>query len=122
MNSKTVLLRQVHPQFVKNGGITSQAFMPTQKDDGKLSVYDGDIIDPQASYDHYTKVLGLESDSTWGVTCKEVEGVGLSSYSEPKEDFESHSVIEFEDSGIRGQAKKLKAFAANRGCIYTPGP
>ena len=120
MNSRTVLLRQVPPTIYGNGRITSQAFVPTAKDEGKLSVYDGDNIEPEESYKHYTEVLHLESDSTWGVTCKEVASIGLSSRSDPREDFESHSVIEFDDSGSRGHAKKLKAFASARGCIYRP--
>jgi hypothetical protein len=44
MKPETVLLRQVHPDFIPDGQLTSQAFMPFPKDDGQLSVYDGDQI------------------------------------------------------------------------------
>ena len=83
-------------------------------------MYDGDKIKPDESYKHYTEVLRLKSDSTWGVTCKEVANIGLSSRSDPKEDFESHSVIVFDDSGSRSHAKKLRKFASARSCIYRP--
>ena len=44
MTDSTMLLRQIHPAFVQADQATSQAFRPTPKDDGKLSVYDGDKI------------------------------------------------------------------------------
>jgi len=72
MTPETTLLRQVHPHFIPDGQLTSQAFMPFPKDDGKASVYDGDQISPADSYVHYTRVLGNKSHSVWGVTCAEV--------------------------------------------------
>jgi len=33
-----LLLRQVHPNFIVESRITSQAFLPTEKDEKKLSV------------------------------------------------------------------------------------
>jgi hypothetical protein len=57
MQSDTLLLRQIHPGFIQNGRVTSQAFRPTPKDKKKLSVYDGDKIDPEAAYRHYTEEL-----------------------------------------------------------------
>jgi len=54
MSPETHLLRQVHPSFVQSGQITSQVFQPTPKDELKLSVYDGDMIEPADSYEHYT--------------------------------------------------------------------
>ena len=40
MNSKTILLRQIHPIWIQQGRVTSQAFRPTPKDENKLSVFD----------------------------------------------------------------------------------
>ena len=68
-------MRQAHPQFMQNDRITSQVFMPTVKDDGKLSVDDGDKVRPEESYKHYTEVRCLAADSTWGVTCREVDSI-----------------------------------------------
>lgn len=42
VNEATHLHRQVHPSWVQDGRATSQAFKPTPKDNGRLSVYDGD--------------------------------------------------------------------------------
>jgi len=40
VNDSTLLHRQVNPAFVQSGRVTSQAFKPTPKDQGLLSVYD----------------------------------------------------------------------------------
>lgn len=58
MTSATLLLRQVHPKFMDGSLITSQAFMPFPRDDGKLSVYDGDQIGAADAHQHYTSTLG----------------------------------------------------------------
>jgi len=123
MNPETTLLRQVHPDFIPDGQLTSQAFMPFPKDAGKPSVYDGDKISAAESHKHYTEVLGNKSDSVWGVACTEVSATGLPSAPEPKENFPSHAVIDFTahpERSFRKLAKKLKAFAVARGCLYSP--
>ena len=61
MTSETLLWRQIHPTFVQCGRVTSQAFRPTEKDQGRLSAYDGDQIDDESAWRHYTMVLGYKS-------------------------------------------------------------
>jgi hypothetical protein len=97
--------------------------MPFPKDEGKPSVYDGDQITPPASYKHYTEVLGLKSDSVWGVSCAEVSTTGLTSAPDPQENFPSHAIIDFTahaGNTFRKLAKKLKAKAIARGCLHPP--
>ena len=53
MNSQTLLLRQIHPSFIQQGRVTSQAFRPTPKDEMKLSVYDGDQMTPEEAFEHF---------------------------------------------------------------------
>ena len=123
MKPETILLRQVHPDFIPDGQLTSQAFMPFPKDQGKPSVYDGDQISASESHKHYTEVLGCKSHSVWGVSCAEVSAIGLTSVPDPKEDFPSHALIDFTanpENTFRKLAKKLKAVAAARGCLYSP--
>ena len=123
MSPETTLLRQVHPDFIPEGQLTSQAFMPFPKDEGKLSVYDGDQVEAADSYRHYTEVLGNKSDSVWGVSCGEVAGVALTVVSAPLADFPSHSLIDFTghpEKNFRKLAKKLKAFAIARRRLYPP--
>lgn len=121
MTPQTVLLRQVHPSFIPDGQLTSQAFMPFPKDQGKLSVYDGDQITAAAAFDHYTANLGNAAAGVWGVTCGEVTSCGLAGLPDPLEDFPSHAVIDFTaepERNFRKLAKKLKVYALARGCLY----
>lgn len=120
MNDGTLLLRQVHPNFMKNGALTSQAFFPFPKDRGALSVYDGDQIDAHAAHEHYTKTLRRQSHGVWGVTCREVAHIGLTSAPDPLEDFPCHALIHFgaaTNKECRKLAKRLKDFAEIRGCL-----
>jgi hypothetical protein len=123
MNNETVLLRQVHPDFIPNGELTSQAFMPFPKDEGKPSVYDGDQISPADAHKHFTETLGFKSDSVWGVSCAEVAEVGLTTTPDPKDDFPSHTLIDFTahaEKHFRKLAKKLKSKALVRGRMHPP--
>ena len=120
MNGGTLLLRQVHPNFMKNDALTSQAFIPFPKDKGALSVYDGDQIDAAAAYAHYTKTLRRQSQGVWGVTCSEVALIGLTSAPDPLEGFPCHAVIDFgaaSSKECRKLAKRLKDFAEMRGML-----
>lgn len=78
-DDKPTLHRQVHPSWVQDGRITSQAFGPTPKDVGLLSVYDGQQIAAEASFIHYTNVQKLTAIGTMSVTTEEVTAVELPS-------------------------------------------
>ncbi|MEY2149900.1 hypothetical protein AB7849_03165 [Rhodanobacter sp. 115] len=121
MNPESVLLRQVHPDFIPDGKLTSQAFYPFPKDDGKLSAYDGDQISAAAAFEHYTTKIGFESRGVWGVDCKEVNEVGLECQPDPLPESPAHALIDFGKSTekeCRKLAKRLKAFALARGCLH----
>lgn len=121
MTPETRLLRQVHPNFVQAGELSSQAFFPFPKDKGKLSMYDGDQIEPQLAHQHYTEALRNESVGVWGVTCEEVNCVGLAAVPDPLQDFAAHSLIDFggrNEKECRKVAKRLRAAAVERGCLY----
>lgn len=117
----TQLLRQVHPTFVQAGKVTSQAFRPTAKDEGLLSMYDGDMIAAEAAFLHYTTSLNLESVGVMGVTVQECNDEGLPSRPDT-EWFKEHVVIDFTGQSANGcekKSKKLKAKAEMRGWLYT---
>jgi hypothetical protein len=123
MEVNNILLRQIHPSFCQNKEITSQAFLPSPKDQGTLSVYDGTIITPLDSYRHYTQFYNLESIGVWGVDNSEISQIGLASFPEPLEESPAHAVIDFNSASPkrwRQLARNLKFFAMNRGCLYSP--
>jgi len=121
MNDQTLLLRQVHPQFVQGGQLSSQAFVPFPKDVGRLSVHDGDQISAEQAYSHYTMTLGLQSAGVWAVTGGEVTSVELHYQPDPLPGNVAHAVIEFgarSDKACRRLAKLLRKFATDRDSLY----
>jgi hypothetical protein len=120
MNSQTELRRQVHPSWIQDGVVTSQAFKPTPKDTGKLSTYHGDLISPEASWKHYTTVLQNASKGVQAVTVNECGGEGL------KVDangipYKEHVAVDFTGTATSQWdkvAKRLKRAAAARGWQY----
>lgn len=123
MNADTLLLRQAHPQFAPGGQLTSQAFVPFPKDDGLLSVDDGDLIGAADAYGHYTGVLGLRSNGVWSVSKREADGESVPAISTPEPNRPSHASLDFRgksDRECRRTAKRLKALALTRGCLFAP--
>ena len=71
MNEDTLLYRQVSPSWLVNGDFTSQTFLPTRKDNGFLSVYDGDRITAEDSWRHFVGALGRPSAGVAAVSVAE---------------------------------------------------
>ena len=118
MTPATLLFRQVNPSWIKNGRITSQVFKPTPKDEGCLSVYDGDQITAEASWRHYT--IKYQSVGVVAVTVCECKEHDLCVKHDP-EPFPEHVVIKFigySKSQIERKAKRLKEAAERRGWQY----
>ena len=116
-----LLYRQVHPAFVDNGIPSAQAFTPTKKDGGKLSIARGRLTAAEGAYIHHTSVLELESAGSWGTTVAEVNGSELQAFGEPIIRSPAHGFIDFRDLG-RGPAEKkaklLLAHANARGRLH----
>ena len=122
MTNNTLLLRQVSPKWVQEGRVTSQVFKPTPKDKKRLSVYDGDLIDPENAWRHYTGELGFPSEGVLAVTVTECQTLGLPAEPDPKP-FPAHAVIRFDGcsaSQIESKAKYLRKAAQARGWQYHP--
>lgn len=121
MNDQTLLLRQVNPKFFENGQVSSQAFFPFPKDDGKLSVYDSDQISVEDAYHHYTVDQQLASVGVWAVNGAEVTAEGLTYLPDPVVGNAAHAVIDFDvrsEKECRKLAKKLRSLAVARGSLY----
>jgi hypothetical protein len=122
VNSETLLLRQIHPGFVQNGRPTSQAFRPTPKDENQLSVYNGALIAPKASWHHYTETLSFESAGVMALSHAECLGERLHVI-EDKVPFPEHCSIDFsglKKSEVDKTSKKLAAFAKARDWLFLP--
>lgn len=120
MTPETLLLRQVNPSWMQEGRPSSQTFMPTGKDEGLLSTYDGDLIDPERAWEHFTVCLGRSSCGVLGVEVGECSSIELNVRSDPDE-FQEHVVIDFNGFGtkeIRRKASWLKGQALSRGWMH----
>jgi hypothetical protein len=123
MTGETLLYRQVNPSWVQAGRVTSQVFKPTLKDNKRLSVYDGDQITAEDSWNHYTSNLGFSSAGVVAVTVQECDSQQLPTESDPTP-FPSHVVIRFDKcstSEAEKSAKHLKRFAEERGWLCQVG-
>jgi hypothetical protein len=116
-----LLFRQVHPRWVEDGVPSSQAFAPTAKDEGMLSIARGSMTNPEAAHKHYTTVQQLQSAGTWAVTVGEASALELSSFDDPMPDVPAHGFIDFRDLGRKQSEKRgrlLAARARSRGRMY----
>ena len=118
----SLLFRQVNPNWIRNGRVTSQVFQPTPKDQKQLSVYDGRKITAEDSYLHYAGKLSLASVGVMAVTVSECEQRDLTVTPDPKPCFSEHTIIDFSrhsNSATKAKAKDLTAAARVRGWQYS---
>lgn len=134
MENKSLLHRQIHPTFVVNDIVSNQAFLenkliisssaftPTEKDEDKLSVYDGEVFSAKDSYDHFTSKY-----SSYGVLSVSIEEVNSENplfIEKDNDPFEGHCSINFSSISSKNQktkkAGKLRNFAVNRNWTYKP--
>jgi hypothetical protein len=123
-----LLFRQVHPCFVRDGRPSGQAFRPTPKDAGKLSVAGGALTTVAAPYRHYAERLCLPSAGTGGVTVGECREHGLRAVADPLTAppatvaDPAHAVIDFTgDSRSQAEAKGTRLARKAHGCTPRPG-
>lgn len=116
-----LLYRQVHPTWVDDGVPSCQAFAPTRKDEGKLSIARGSLTTAEGAYRHYTSVLKLRSAGTWSVTVGEALTATLGSFAEPLPDDAAHGYVDFRGLGRRDAERKAKLLlphAIDRGRLH----
>lgn len=107
MRPETLLYRQVNESWLQQGVPSSQTFRPTSKDEGKPSVYDGDIIvSAEASYIHWTEELKLTSVGVLAVTEKECSERELLVVTDGIP-FPAHATIDFTKCKTKGEIKRL---------------
>lgn len=129
---ESLFFRQVNPSWLAEGVPSSQAFGPTPKDKGKLSVDDASLVSAEGSWRHFTEKLGLGSVGTWAVSLGELEEAGdLVVTASPKVVTEdpaknnpAHCDVDFSQVTSKGQKKRkaqhLAMKATARGCLYHP--
>jgi hypothetical protein len=122
-----LLFRQVHPSFVRDGRVGSQAFRPTPKDQKLLSVAQSSKTTADAAFELHTQCKKLASAGTWAVTVGECQGLGLPARSDEVLDGAcpdpAHAIIDFSalsNSKIEAQGARLARQANDRGILHPP--
>ncbi len=122
MLAETLLYRQINPNFIDNGRISSQVFVitsavfkPTPKDNDLLSVYNGEKFSPESAHAHFTE-LGLKSVGVAAITNLEcvIENLEVINDNDP---FEGHCSVDFSGKSSNQKdkiAKKLKNYSIAR--------
>jgi hypothetical protein len=124
-----LLFRQVHPSFVRDGRPSSQAFRPTPKDEGRLSVARSSLTTASEAFELYAKGRGLPSVGTWAVTVGECNEQGLKAFADPltappeKIPDPAHAIIDFtphSKSQAEARGMRLARKAVDRGRLHPP--
>jgi hypothetical protein len=120
MRPETLLLRQIHPNFVQQGRVTSQAFRPTPKDEHQLSVDNGDRIDAQSSWRRFTSNSLCTSAGVMAVSNGECAAQQLQVV-EDAFPYPEHCSVDFSPHGksaVEKTAKQLSHLARVRGWLF----
>jgi hypothetical protein len=122
-----LLFRQVHPSFVRDGRPSSQAFRPTPKDEGRLSVARSAVTTPAAAYELHTAQRGLASAGSWGITVGECGEQTLKVIPDPlmsppaKVADPAHALVDFtphSKSQAEAKGARLARKATERGRLH----
>lgn len=121
MTPDTLLLRQIHPGFVQDGRVTSQAFRPTPKDEFHLSVDNGDRLIAEAAWRRFRADPACTSAGVQAVSQSDCAAQALPVIEDGRPHPEHCSIdfAAFEKKAIEKKAKLLRAAAATRGWLFT---
>ncbi len=134
MEGKKLLHRQIHPSFVVNDIVSNQAFTedslvvssgafnPTEKDEDKLSVYNGNKFSAKESYEHF--ITNYSSYGVLSLTEEEILSITPLTSKDDNIPFDGHSHIDFSQVSSKNQktkkAGKLRDLAIKRSWTYKP--
>lgn len=111
----------MQPNYIQNGELGLLAFGPNEIDQRFLSVYNGDMISPEASHKHHVETRRRKSAGVLGVSIEECSSLKPSVASSPPPDFDAHAHIDFTDRDKKQErikSKELLAFALKRKRLY----
>ena len=111
-----VQFRQVHPNWVEEGEPSRLAFIPTTKDEDKLSLDRSANLNSKESFDNF-RALGLQSEGVYGLTPNEFseEPHSIECYESPLDGNPHHSHADF--AGLSRREKKLKSLSLRRSAL-----
>lgn len=120
MTPGTLLLRQIHPSFIQDGRVTSQAFRPSPKDEFLLSVDDGDRVSAEASWQRFIANPACKSIGVQAVSQAECIAQALPVIEDgiPHPEHCSINYTAFDKKSMEKKAKLLRAQAEMRSWLF----
>ena len=123
LDNDTLLNRSVSSSWVQGDFVSSQTFTPTPKDEGKLSVFNNDLLDPESTYKYYTGTLDLKSAGIISISVAECTLQDLDVSPDPDSDpkHDAHVAIDYNKFGKSKRKKiggELRDSAKERGWQY----
>lgn len=127
-DNSEILFRQVHPTWIDGGEPTSLTFIPSAKDQNKLSLDRSSLTSAENAHVLYTR-NGSLSAAVYGLSVGEFSNQNINCEADPidktdsQEENPAHAIADYSEFGTSAQrkiAKKLKRNAAVRGCLYKP--
>lgn len=120
MTPNTLLLRQIHPSFIQDGRVTSQAFRPTPKDEFLLSVDDGDRVNAKSCWQRFIANPACKSVGVQAVSLAECTAQTLPVIEDGVPHPEHCSIVysAFDKKAIEKKSKLLRAQAETRGWLF----
>lgn len=126
INDDEILFRQIHPDFFDKGEPSSNRFIPSSADQGKLSVDRGSLVSAQASHAAYV-ASGRLSAAVFGLTVGEFRSESISCFEDPiaaspgVSANPAHALADYSVHSYSQQklvAKRLKRLAIARGQLH----
>jgi hypothetical protein len=123
-----IMFRQVHPILCQAGTVASSAFMPTEDDQGQMSMDRGSLTTPKASFDLYRE-NGRQSAAVYGVSVGEFTTENIACLPDPLpataklKANPAHAYADYNGIGTNQRKKKaqrLRAAALRRGLLHPP--
>ena len=127
-DQEEILFRQIHPHFFDNGEPSSNRFMPSGKDQNKLSVDRSSLTTAEQSHSLYVG-NGYQSVAVFGLTVGEFNVEDISCWPDPILATEisvanpAHALADFSSHASNKNkliAKRLKRAVITRGCLFNP--
>jgi hypothetical protein len=121
-----VLFRQIHPNFMHDGVPSSDRFMPSERDENRLSVDRSSMVAAAESHALYTSG-GLASAAVFGLTVAEFASEAIACFTDPVDATEdrapnpAHALADYSAHAVQRQrmiAKRLKRAAVARGQLH----
>lgn len=110
---KEVQFRQINPSWIQDEAPSRQAFDPTRKDEGKLSLDRSASTTAERAHSDFT-ALGLRSEAVFGITPEECaeQPNSIECHESPLENNPHHSHADF--NGLSKSERKKKTLELRR--------